>query len=89
MTGSNPYGGPVVTAEEVMAFDSAEVVEGYNDGSANEPEPSGNRSKAYWHGWRNGMVDGGHSKGDPAMRLLIDDMRANKVGLFDPKLFET
>ena len=87
MMDDNPYGGPVVTAEEVMAFDSAEVVEGYNDGSANEPEPSGNRSKAYWHGWRNGMVDGRHMKGDAAMNQLIRDMRAKKAGLFDPKVW--
>ena len=29
-----------------------------------------NRSRSYWHGWRNGRVDGGHDKGDQAMQAL-------------------
>ena len=67
---SNPYGSPVTTLAELDALDSGETAEGYNDGRANEPPPSGNRSKSYWHGWRNGMVDGGHMPIDPAMREL-------------------
>lgn len=65
-----PYGGPVVTLEELDTLDDDEIIEGYWDGRNNEPRPSGNRSKAYWHGWRNGMVDGGHAKPDAEGMLL-------------------
>ncbi len=65
-----PYGGPVVTLAELDTLDDDELLEGYHDGRANEPQPSGNRSKSYWHGWRNGMVDGGHMEGDAAQREL-------------------
>ena len=66
-----PYGAPVTTVEELDTLDSDEMVEGYRDGRNNEPEPSGNRSKAYWHGWRNGMSDAGHAQIDGAQRELV------------------
>lgn len=65
-----PYGAPVVTVEELETLDEDEMVEGYLDGYANEPRPSGNRSKAYWHGWRNGMVDGKHAEPDESQAAL-------------------
>lgn len=34
-------------------------------GRDGDPEPGGNRSLAYWHGWRNGAVDFKHRKMDP------------------------
>jgi hypothetical protein len=48
-------------------------VEGYFDGLHDEPEPTGNRSKAYWHGWRNGMADKGRIKSDAAMQRLAHE----------------
>ncbi len=66
----DPYGESVTSLEELDALDGAEIVEGYSDGRMNEPEPSGNRSKSYWHGWRNGMTDGGHALIDDAQRQL-------------------
>ena len=65
-----PYGEPITTVEELDALDTDEVIEGYRDGRDNEPPPTGNRSRSYWHGWRNGMADGGHLPIDPAMREL-------------------
>ena len=61
---------PVTTSEDLRKLDEAEVLEGYLDGRADEPEPRGNRSRAYWHGWRNGMVDGGHQAIDGAQMVL-------------------
>jgi len=61
---------PVMTLEELDTLNSDDVIEGYFDGRANEPEPGGNRSKSYWHGWRNGMVDGHHMEKDAAMAIL-------------------
>ena len=51
---------PVATVEELSALNTDEIVEGYFDGFDNEPAPGDNRSKSYWHGYRNGQVDGGH-----------------------------
>lgn len=66
---------PIRTAEElerILAEPGAreEVSEGYRDGFAGEKEPGDNRSKAYWHGWRNGAVDGGHREKDAAQAEL-------------------
>lgn len=66
----DPYGAPVATVAELDALDQAEVIEGFWDGFSGEPEPMGNRSKSYWHGWRNGAVDGGHRKKDAAQAEL-------------------
>jgi hypothetical protein len=60
---------PARTLEEVAAFDAAEIMEGYRDGRANEP-CGDNRSPSYWHGWRNGRVDGGHAPKDEAQAAL-------------------
>ncbi len=51
---------PVSTVAEVESLDSGEMVEGYWSGRDGDPEPGDNRSKAYWHGWRNGRSDAGH-----------------------------
>lgn len=71
----HPYGEPVRTAEELLTLDSTEMIEGYNDGFKGEPEPQGNRSKSYWHGWRNGNMDR-TGKYDPDALALIKDMKA-------------
>lgn len=60
---------PVTTLAELDALDEAEMVEGYQDGFAGEPEPGDNRSKSYWHGWRNGHSDRSH-KSDAAQHAL-------------------
>ncbi|WP_029002763.1 hypothetical protein [Azorhizobium doebereinerae] len=51
---------PVTTLEDLASLDEAEMLDGYRDGRAGEPAPGGNRSRSYWHGWRNGAVDGRH-----------------------------
>lgn len=66
--------GPVITAEELDSLDPGEMVEGYGDGFAGEPEPGDNRSKAYWHGWRNGSNDRA-GRVDVHQTLLVRDLR--------------
>jgi len=61
---------PVTTVDEVLALDTDDVIAGYFDGRAGDNEPGDNRSKSYWHGWRNGRVDGGHDEKDMAMAIL-------------------
>jgi DNA-binding MarR family transcriptional regulator len=65
---------PVTTPEELDAMDAAEMLEGYRDGLGGDEEPGENRSKSYWHGWRNGHNDRAHTV-DPAQRALITNLR--------------
>ena len=68
---------PVMLAADLATLDSEEIIEGYRD--AREGFPcSGNRSRSYWHGWRNGMVDSGRMKTEPEMMLLIKNVLATK-----------
>ena len=61
---------PVTTVEDLESLDDGEVVEGYHDGLEDAPKPGANRTRAYWHGWRNGMVDGGYMEKDWAQATL-------------------
>lgn len=61
---------PIDSLSAIASLDAAEVVEGYRDGRAGEPEPGGNRSLSYVHGWRNGAADVGRIPIDDAMRRL-------------------
>lgn len=65
---------PIVRSEALEDIDNKEVVEGYIDGLKNEPEPKGNRSHSYWHGWCNGMVDGKHAQISDCQRQLARDV---------------
>jgi len=69
---------PVTRAADLADLDPSEVVEGYYDGLAGEEEPGDNRSPSYWHGWRNGAVDGGHREKDVAQVLLVRDVIGSK-----------
>lgn len=73
---------PVTTLEDLAGLDKAEVLEGYWDGREGDAEPGNNRSRSYWHGWRNGMVDGGHRQPDPACRELARVYLAEQRRLF-------
>ena len=49
---------PVATLADLETLDEAEIIEGFRDGY--EGWPCGeNRSRSYWHGWRNAMIDKG------------------------------
>ena len=62
---------PVTTLAEYDALEDEEVIAGYRSGRDGEPEPGGNRSLSFWHGWRNGMADAGHMPIDDAMSVLV------------------
>lgn len=72
---------PVLTLEDLDALDSEEVVDGYWSGYDGWPEPGNNHSRSYWHGWRNGAVDGHHREKDAAQarlaHLVVRASRAN------------
>jgi hypothetical protein len=71
---------PVTTLAELDALDKVEIAEGYYDGFADapEPQPGGNRSRAYWHGWCRGMEDTGRREPPPEHRRLVTDWAARE-----------
>lgn len=69
---------PVTDPAELATFDSAETLEGYFDGLNGDAEPGDNRSKAYWHGWRNGHNDKA-GKVDAAQRVLAHRMYPRRL----------
>lgn len=64
---------PIRSAALLDTLNEAELVEGYFDGFGDAPAPGDNRSFSYWHGWRNGMVDGHHAEPDGAQQELAHD----------------
>lgn len=48
---------PLTTAAELDLLDMDDCVEGYRAGLRGASEPGSDKSKSYWHGWRNGMMD--------------------------------
>jgi hypothetical protein len=62
---------PVTTLEELDSLDERDIVSGYHAGRAGAPEPSIEMNRAYWHGWRNGRVDGKYAQPDAAQMTLV------------------
>lgn len=61
---------PIETVGDFRCLDDGEVLEGYFDGFHNAPPPGSDRSRSYWHGWRNGRVDAGLAEADPPYLAL-------------------
>lgn len=64
---------PVSTAADLALLDGDEIVEGYRAGLRGAPEPGSDKSRSYWHGWRNGMVDSHRMEMDSAMWHLVEE----------------
>lgn len=64
---------PIRRKRQLDDLQHEETVEGYFDGLSGDHEPGDNRSFSYWHGWRNGAVDGGHREKDDAQAELAKD----------------
>jgi hypothetical protein len=60
-------------ASDLYTLDEEEISEGYRDAFEGFP-CSGNRGRAYWHGWQNGMVDSGKMEKTVAMGELARDV---------------
>ena len=69
---------PVYTLADLESLNDEEILEGYWDGRENEPEPGNNRSRSYWHGWRNGRLDGGFAQSDAAQMGLAKEFLENE-----------
>lgn len=62
---------PVTDVRDLCGLDDAHVLAGYRAGFHGEPEPVASvYSRSWWHGWRNGAVDGGHRTSDAAQAIL-------------------
>ena len=55
---------PVETVVEFRTLDEGEVLCGYLDGISGTLCSLSDVSRSYWHGWRNGLVDGGFTEPD-------------------------
>lgn len=67
---------PVSTMAALETLDDTEIHEGYRDGFDGEP-CGDNRSRSYWHGWRNGMIDKGRLQPDWAGMMLVKEYVAS------------
>ncbi len=60
----------IETLDELLRLDDREILEGFVSGLKNESHPGSDKSKSFWHGWRNGMVEAGHAEMDGSQLLL-------------------
>ncbi len=65
---------PVRTKADLDALNHDEIIEGYMSAELGDPEPGPNRGRAYWHGWRNAMIDKGELRPDEASRALAHEV---------------
>lgn len=68
---------PVRTKADLGTLDEADIREGYMSAERGDPEPGPNRGRAYWHGWRNRMIDLGVLPVDEAAMQLVHEMYPN------------
>lgn len=55
---------PVKTIADFRTLDEGEILCGYLDGMSGSTCSLSKVSRSYWHGWRNGLVDGGFAEQD-------------------------
>ena len=67
---------PVSTIADFKNLDDGEMLEGYLDGFQGEPAPGSDRSRSYWHGWRNGMIESGRLEADQPYEMLAQAFEA-------------
>lgn len=51
------YHAQVTTLEELDALDDDELMAGHLSAEKGDPEPGGNHSRSFHHGWRTRMMD--------------------------------
>jgi len=71
----------VETAADLVLLDGDEIVAGYRGGLAGSAEPGSDRSRSFWHGWRNGMVDSRRAESDHAQRALVRELHPRRDGV--------
>lgn len=72
---------PVSTKADLDLLDIDEIVDGYRNCLRGESEPGSDKSRSYWHGWRNGMVDSRRIESDVHMTMLCREIVGKYRGL--------
>jgi len=72
---------PIRTKAELDLLDDDEIVAGYISGLNGDDEPGSDKSRSFWHGWRNGHSDRGFSPIDDAQIQLAREIVGRYVGL--------
>ncbi|WP_429497063.1 hypothetical protein ACQUFY_10870 [Robbsia andropogonis] len=67
---------PCADRADLSSLNDADIVDGYCAGLIGDAEPGSDKSRSYWHGWRNGMADSGRMDLDDAMRKLASEVVA-------------
>lgn len=67
---------PVSTVAELDLLDQDDILAGYLDGWACADEPGSDKSRGYWHGWRNAQSDKGRVQPDQAQCQLAGEVVA-------------
>lgn len=71
---------PITTLAEWDALDDGEVLAGHIGAEKGDPEPGGNHSRSYHHGWRTRMMDMGEILRPPEHdRLVRGVMDRNRI----------
>lgn len=56
----------------------ADVIDGYGSGYRGDREPGSDKSRSFFHGWKNGRVDGGHDPIDERQQEFARAFVANQ-----------
>ncbi len=72
---------PVRTKSNLALLDDEDIVRGYLDALDGAPEPGSDKSRSYWHGWRNGRTDRGITPIDGAQQQLAREIVGRYRGL--------
>jgi hypothetical protein len=62
---------PVTTLADLVSLDDTQITEGYASAECGDPEPSENRGRSFWHGWRCRMMDYRLIEADEGHRALV------------------
>lgn len=65
---------PLSSKEELDSIDGEECVAGYWSGRNGDPEPGSDKSRSFWHGWKNGSMDFGFLKPDIHSQSLAESV---------------
>lgn len=65
---------PVETKADLETLCEDDVLAGYMDGLINQNEPGSDKSRGYWHGWRNAQTDKGRAPVDVSQQRLVREI---------------
>ena len=64
---------PVRTKADLDSLNEEDILEGYLSADRGDPEPGPNRGRAFWHVWRNRMMDLHELPVDEAAMQLVHE----------------